>query len=284
MSSYQLLNFFREHIGYFDGVKIEDFDTLLALDNSGFSLDMNKMYQVTPLLKQIIEYALINEVIYEEQFVKIELAFEDRGEDILYEALDFINYCNMYVRNLVEVDCHHPSVRKIENILKIMFLYNDIMDDATLFLPYLSGKDKDNMDYYLDMVDSEAIKSMDADFEKIMQMIDECKFKTPQQLLATLKKYTMAHFKNMLLLDVPDKNCTIFDGDVFVKNDSRMLYLSKALSIINLFDTPRDEYEQIPDFTQEINEKYNLFQSYRYYYTQSDIQEQDFLRKVKKCK
>lgn len=71
MSNYELLMYLRKHLDYFDGVSEKDFNLLFILDSNNFSYGGDYLYRVTPLLKQIAEYAMIPVILSDSEMTQL---------------------------------------------------------------------------------------------------------------------------------------------------------------------------------------------------------------------
>ena len=89
MSNYELLMYLRKHLDYFDGVSEKDFNLLFILDSNNFSYGGDYLYRVTPLLKQIAEYAMIPVILSDSEMTQIDSLLENQEETLLTSVLEF---------------------------------------------------------------------------------------------------------------------------------------------------------------------------------------------------
>lgn len=76
MDKEKLLNILLNNIDCFSNVSEIDFYLLVIIDTSELGLMNDNVIKLTPLLKQITEYALVNIVLDDEQLERIEHCFD----------------------------------------------------------------------------------------------------------------------------------------------------------------------------------------------------------------
>ena len=277
MSNYELLMYLRKHLDYFDGVSENDFNLLFILDSNNFSYGGNYLYRVTPLLKQIAEYAIIPVILSEGEMTRIDSLLENQEETLLTSVLEFTGYCHNYISRLIDYNCDHPCVRNLEYMERISSLYEEMMNTTAEIIgnapnPLLK---EEILDLY-SAVDNAVYNDIDGNFDKVINKLDEYKIKTVKELLAELKNFTFSTFYSQSLL-LGLKGYSFFENNnIFLFNSCQVDNLSKIISIASA-TTNLSIDEELESLLNELLYSYQLYSSYRYYYLQSDVHEKEYL-------
>lgn len=282
MTDYEILTFLKDHINYFIGVTTDDFDILLSSINP-MALDDDKIFQITPLLKQIAEYSLISELLFDDEIDQISYMLENR-DNLSMEIFEVSDYCSIYVRNLMNRDCLHPSIEGIRYIQCIGLLYKGMMDTMTKIMENTRDDTltQSIMKIFTD-IDDYAMNKNDINFRVIINKLDEGMILTTQQLMIELKNYVVCIFKNFSLLlraRIEKSNLNISDTICFITGSE----INEFAMFISLVGNICDSHPNLAlkSLMQELMEQYELYNSYRYYYLLTDKQEKHYLRKDKK--
>ena len=107
MNKNEILSFLMNNMSCFEDVTLEDFCLLNSLESDELGLMSEQCSRVTPLLRQISNYALIMMVVNEENLGELS-AFVD--EDKMDDIKKIIEYCYQYVEILHDEGCKHPSI------------------------------------------------------------------------------------------------------------------------------------------------------------------------------
>lgn len=277
MSNYELLMYLRKHLDYFDGVSENDFNLLFILDSNNFSYGGNYLYRVTPLLKQIAEYAIIPVILSEGEMTRIDSLLENQEETLLTSVLEFTGYCHNYISRLIDYNCDHPCVRNLEYMERISSLYEEMMNTTAEIIgnapnPLLK---EEILDLY-SAVDNAVYNDIDGNFDKVINKLDEYKIKTVKELLAELKNFTISTFYSQSLL-LGLKGYSFFENNnIFLFNSCQVDNLSKIISITSA-TTNLSIDEELESLLNELLYSYQLYSSYRYYYLESDVHEKEYL-------
>ena len=277
MSNYELLMYLRKHLDYFDGVSENDFNLLFILDSNNFSYGGDYLYRVTPLLKQIAEYAIIPVILSEGEMTRIDSLLENQEETLLTSVLEFTGYCHNYISRLIDYNCDHPCVRNLEYMERISSLYEEMMNTTAEIIgnapnPLLK---EEILDLY-STVDNAVYNDIDGNFDKVINKLDEYKIKTVKELLAELKNFTISTFYSQSLL-LGLKGYSFFENNnIFLFNSCQVDNLSKIISITSA-TTNLSIDEELESLLNELLYSYQLYSSYRYYYLESDVHEKEYL-------
>lgn len=277
MSNYELLMYLRKHLDYFDGVSEKDFNLLFILDSNNFSYGGDYLYRVTPLLKQIAEYAMIPVILSDSEMTQIDSLLENQEETLLTSVLEFTGYCHNYISRLIDYNCDHPCVRNLEYMERISSLYEEMMNTTAEIIgnapnPLLK---EEILDLY-SAVDNAVYDNIDGNFDKVINKLDEYKIKTVKELLAELKNFTISTFYSQSLL-LGLKGYSFFENNnIFLFNSCQVDNLSKIISIASA-TTNLSIDEELESLLNELLYSYQLYSSYRYYYLQSDVHEKEYL-------
>ena len=277
MSNYELLMYLRKHLDYFDGVSENDFNLLFILDSNNFSYGGDYLYRVTPLLKQIAEYAIIPVILSEGEMTRIDSLLENQEETLLTSVLEFTGYCHNYISRLIDYNCDHPCVRNLEYMERISSLYEEMMNTTAEIIgnapnPLLK---EEILDLY-SAVDNAVYNDIDGNFDKVINKLDEYKIKTVKELLAELKNFTISTFYSQSLL-LGLKGYSFFENNnIFLFNSCQVDNLSKIISIASA-TTNLSIDEELESLLNELLYSYQLYSSYRYYYLESDVHEKEYL-------
>lgn len=277
MSNYELLMYLRKHLDYFDGVSENDFNLLFILDSNNFSYGGDYLYRVTPLLKQIAEYAIIPVILSEGEMTQIDSLLENQEETLLTSVLEFTGYCHNYISRLIDYNCDHPCVRNLEYMERISSLYEEMMNTTAEIIgnapnPLLK---EEILDLY-SAVDNAVYNDIDGNFDKVINKLDEYKIKTVKELLAELKNFTISTFYCQSLLSGVKGYSFFENNNIFLFNSCQVDNLSKIISIASA-TTNLSIDEELESLLNELLYSYQLYSSYRYYYLQSDVHEKEYL-------
>ena len=281
MSNYELLMYLRKHLDYFDGVSENDFNLLFILDSNNFSYEEDYLYRVTPLLKQIAEYAIIPVILSDSEITQIDSLLENQEETLLTSVLEFTGYCHSYISRLIGYNCNHPCVRNLEYMERISNLYENMMNTTAEIVnnepnPLLK---EEILDLY-SAIDNAVYDNIDGNFDKVVNKLDEYKIKTVKELLAELKNFTINTFYSQSLLSGVKGYSAFENNNIFLFNSSQVDNLSKIISIASA-TTKLSINKELESLLNELLYNYQLYSSYRYYYLESDVHEKEYLLRNK---
>lgn len=277
MSNYELLMYLRKHLDYFEGVSEKDFNLLFILDSNNFSYGRDYLYRVTPLLKQIAEYAMIPVTLSDSEITQIDSLLENQEETLLTSVLEFTGYCHNYISRLIDYNCDHPCVRNLEYMERISSLYEEMMNTTAEIVDNVPNPllKEEILDLY-SAVDNNVYDNIDGNFDKIINKLDEYKIKTVKELLAELKNFTISTFYSQSLLSGVKGYSFFENNNIFLFNSCQVDNLSKIISIASATNNLSID-EELESLLNELLYSYQLYSSYRYYYLQSDVHEKEYL-------
>lgn len=277
MSNYELLVYLKQHIKYFDNISESDFNILFILENCDFSCNNDYLYKVTPLLKQMAEYALIPITLTPEEIDEIDSLLENQEDTILTEALEFSGYCHDYISRLIDSNYNHPCATSLKLTERISVLYEDMMDDITEIIekttdPILLEK---IFDLYTS-IDNSVCDNIDKSFRETVLKADEYKIKTVKEMLIELLKYCTNAFIERALLSKVNSYSVIENKAIFFFNSTENASFLKLISLASATaNLPISSELEL--LLNNLIEKYKLYSHYRYYYFENDIQQKKYL-------
>lgn len=303
MEKEEILAYLLKNIDCFQNVTEIDFYNLTIINTRYLGNDNNETLKVTPLLKQICNYALIATIITEEQLSQIASYIDDT--QLLTFSTNIIEKCLEYIGILYDEGCEHPSVLNIKNIINGTQKYNDFND---LILDLASITDDTFRDDLIDFgsdIDEEISSITDQLFNNLINRIKRGLIATRKDLLLNLSSYAV-NFVDTLMLTAYNVNryrqndeSTVCIGNTYIHifkkdgqiNQSFGLTLLKALNGMAEVINKIEEYEieniysidsECEELIIGIKESYLLYQSYKYQIIKHNYNEQKILEKCKK--
>jgi len=303
----QLLDYLEQNMKFFN-VSKKIFDLLKKE-----KLNIDDYILLTPLLKQITDYALVANIL-EDEMDEVYEFYDDLGE-----ILGICNSCDCLVNVLIEEKCDHPTIKNFINCLNGISLRTDIFSIAysivdNLLYPSDFGISEDEDEYYSDvkyMEKSDLELDEFIDLRNSISMINEptCKlldflfkyilFSSKEKglsdvgILNYLVSYSNMKIKIVMLIS--NYNCNITQ---YKKNDVLINLMSEEnlcptfeFDFGNIITSFSDmfislekllEKEIITDKIIRIKEAYHLYQSYRFNYLRTLEDEKKLLNKRKK--
>ena len=300
MEKQELLEFLLKHISYFKNVKIEDFYLLADLDSSQLGLVDDNNCKVSLLLKQISDYALVKEVLKDEQIMDIRNSISDKNSDILYDCLDVVDKCYQYIDILLEENCHHPSVTNNINLVVASGLYDKMLDYINDLIMVTEDEFQEDLIDFGNKVDESLVEIPDSILENIMSFLDRGLVRTSEELSLYLSNYAKNFLITRLGLKTVSvqqniKNQIFYIDDCYINvmKDSRMslgfdlkisdvlIGLSTILEKVNEYKDYTNDIENL-NLISDLEELYYLYESYKYRYFKDNYKEQKLLEKCKK--
>ena len=294
MNKEELLNFLLNKINYFKNVELEDFCLLNSLESDELGLMNENVFKVTPLLKQISDYALIYSIINEEELEELAACIDD--EEVLEEIIEVIEACSNYVEILQQENCYHPSVLINSDIQSSITLYSEFDGSICDLMELIDGETNDDV-----LLDSSKIAiddpqdKADLIFETLKINIRSGEIVEKEDILLGLLNYSM-EFIDIVLTTSKNKqiayqgNCyfDISENDRFPSDDSISLLevLENQILILNKVkeyeDDSFEEDEEVKETIQNILEAYELYKGYKYRFLKDSYKESKILAKCKK--
>lgn len=294
MDKEKILKILLNNIDCFSNISEIDFYLLVIIDTSELGLINDNVIKLTPLLKQITEYALVNIVLDDEQLERIEHCF-DKNNSIFKESLDLIVACYEYIITLIDENCNHPSILSFDTLNKELNLYiefNEILNDI---IELTDGFFQDDLINLGCNIDEKIFDIIDNNFDNLLNRISNGIINNKQGLILSLTNFSKSILNIIMSIS---KNSTIYNVDdnyVYIAGNERIAsnsnitalnFLNCFISIIERVDEYRIENydEDITLLIDELKEIYHLYKSYKFQYLKHDYREQKILEKVKKCK
>lgn len=302
MDKEEYLTFLQEKIEYFDNVSIGDFQLLSVLDSESLSIIDVDVCQVTPLLKQICDYALISYVFEDYELEKLEKSLNKNSNIYLNEILGFSEKCCEYIAALLGEDCTHPSILKKLNLTNGFSYITTFSDNVMNLLDNVNDDMYDSIIDFGNYIEDKFDNIMEEIFDNILKKIKKHEINLNKELLIYLKNYA----KNLLSLSVlntkysnSDKEETINiiinhqsyirifdDSSAFPGLDIKTydLITSFVLIIKKLEEYKRNKNisKELLNKINELIELYNAYYSCKYECIKNTIDEQKILEKCKK--
>jgi len=301
MKKEELLSILLSNIDCFKGVSENDFYNLAILDTYELSFMDDKVAKVTPLLKQIVEYALINAVLTDEQINSIGCCF-DEDDNLFNDSIDLIDICHKYVIALIDEDCHHPSILTSDSLTKGLTLYNEFNEILGTIIEMTDGEFQDNLIDLGGVIDEKVADVIDGEFDKLIDKLRSSYVDDKRKLISILSCFSKS-ILNMVMAISEMKSDNLVEGycntlyidDNYIhilsndKNsfdsDSTMLnFLNSFISIIKIVDGYKNDSfdEDINCLIENLEDVYFLYKAYKYKYLKDDYREKRLLSKCKK--
>ena len=298
-----ILNHLEENIALFRNISVNDFKLLRGL-NVG---DLKDNHLVTPLLKQISEYAFVDELIETEERIIICNIFEDFEPFFL-----FCNTCSLFLEGLAIQGCQHPTVVNFKNARNALLVSDEFFDSVYSLFEEVQVSLFDNEEYVFEEsnfvcesnfyteflknlnnfcinVDNIVTCNIEMFFAKLLLSAKQSGI-SEYEFLLTLIGYTSSKLNLTMLLG--EERCAI-TGSLLtrcVKDEVLNQGIFAASfdatnvmkSVEQLLSNQVDNIGLELKFLRHIVESYNLFKSYQYSKIMYECEEQLLLSKCKK--
>lgn len=175
MSKRDILTFLRNNIDYFNNIDDSMFEMLKILETKKCNLTEGNHYLVTPLLKQISEYAIVYSYIVDDEKIDLSEACKE-----FEEVLDVLNCCNEYMNILSSNGYNHPTVINYDNAVRSSLVYTEIFESLTNLCNEIDNfiseqynkENEDEEDYYEDTIEisEEEIKYIEDISRKLIEL------------------------------------------------------------------------------------------------------------------
>lgn len=294
MSKEELLNILLSNIDCFDGVDEIDFYLLAIMNANELSLMNNNVARVSPLLKQIAEYALVDIVLIDEQIENLECYF-DENDSTLKESIEFIDACYEYIMTLIDEGCNHPSVLIFDVLDKRTLLYNDFSDILNDIIESTTGDIQDELIELGYIVDEKVYDIIDNTFDCLLSKLKNDSINNKRKLVLLLTEFSRSILNTVMSISKNRSVCNIDDNYIYIINNDKIASNPNItnLDFINTFVSiieKVDEYEDLDSdsdidlLIDDLKEAYFLYKSYKYLYLKHNYREQKLLEKSKKLK
>lgn len=300
MEKQELLNFLMNNIDCFNNVSLEDFCLLNSLDSNELGFMNDRVSRVTPLLKQICDYALIAAIVNKEQLSQIAKCI-DEDDTMLKESISMIENCFQYVQILEQENCHHPSILNMTALINGITEYSNFNDIIIELIRLINDEFQDNLIDFGTIVDDKLAAITDYFFDYFIDELENKIITNKKELLLGLSNYAINFFNTIMLIDNSSKKTNgiicfddnyinifksnnkinqNFDLTIFKVLDSFATIVRKVenYEIENFYSIDTDVYELMED----LKKSYNLYQFYKYKILKDNYKETRLLEKCKK--
>lgn len=294
MTKQELLEYLLNHIDYFKEVSLEDFCRLASLEPCELGLMNYDNYQVTSLLQQICNYALVDTNLSQEDKEDIENYLSSHEEQqFLDDALDVANKCYQYVDIMLENGANHPCLKNINNLINGAFLYTEIAKIVCKLIENTSDQFQNDLIYFGNIIDEKIMDITDSIWNDLLKTIENKKITSGIDLLNNISNY----IKQILVIAI---FVPLNQSHTYCMEDTYIHFLTKekihpefklsigdcirSLSIIAKKVHKYQEYDDdtISQLIEDLEEGYYVYNSYRYLYLKNQYQESKMIEKCKK--
>lgn len=302
MEKQELLNFLLNNISCFEGVTLDDFCLLNSLESDELGLMSDSAIKVTPLLKQISDYALIATVLDENDLGELATCIDEEN-NVLDDIIKIVEICYEYISILKSDNCNHPSVLTTADLVNGLTAYGQINENICDLVEIAEDSFQDTLlDLSIPTIDKLLDNIEDNIFKKVITQIKNVANK--EELLLSLSNYSKTYLSIIMLNTEYNNVQQTNKNNLFYINNNYFHFLSNekfipkfnltSLDVINSLATiiqRTEEYEEeyfykIDDEEKEIinklKESYILYKSYKYKFLKDTYKEQKLLQKCKK--
>ncbi len=297
MDEKELLEKLKKYDTYFQKVDIKDFDLLASLNPTELGNRNQEVYQITNLLKQISDYALLPFSLSEDEIETIEncLSSQTRLNQI-EEIAEISVTCTEYIDILTSMDCPHPSVRNALNLIAGDYYYNDLIDTICELINYTDGDFQDKLMDYSHIIDDNVLDFIDNLFNQLQKKMDKTNLSN-EELLLELTEYVKNKLAltNLFFTNLDKQDNIYYVDDSYIhylmRNKQNLDWSNFNFNCLNTFSNLLSVIEEQEKIVMDLDilklidmvkDSYYLYQSYRYKYLKDTYREQQFLKKCKK--
>lgn len=301
MEKQEVLNFLVNNIDCFNNVSLEDFCLLNSLDSDELGFINDKVSRVTPLLKQICDYALIAAIVNDEQLTQIDKCI-DEDDTMLNESINIIENCFQYVQILEQENCHHPSILNMTNLIKGIVKYSNFNDIIIKLIELVDDEFQDDLIDFGTIVDDELTGITDYYFDYFIDELENQMITNKKELLLGLSNYAINFCNTIMLISnnsgMRTNNIVCYDDNYInvFKNNSKInqkfdLTIFKGLNSFATIVQKIENYEienfysidsYVYELIEDLKTSYALYQFYKYKNLKDSYKEMRLLEKCKK--
>ncbi len=294
MEKLELLEYLLNHRDYFKEVSLEDFSLLASLEPSELGLMNKDNYKITPLLKQIGNYTLVDINLFLEDIEDVENILPRSEQKSLLDALDIADKCCQYVDILLEEGAHHPCLTQVDYLINGAFLYDTIIEITCELIKITDGRFQNDLIDFGNIVDDQVVDITDGMKEDLLQLLASRKMTSGVDLLRILSDYIRQTLMINNFFPINSMNID-YINDTYIhwigsKETGPFYPLSmgnyiQSLSLIMQRAHKYQDYTRDDEILKNIHnleESYYLYNSYRYLYIKNQYQEHKMLQKCKK--
>jgi len=300
MEKQELLNFLMNNIDCFNNVSLEDFCLLNSLDSNELGFMNDRVSRVTPLLKQICDYALIAAIVNDEQLVQI-AKYIDEDDTMLNESINIIEICFQYVQILEQENCHHPSILNMTALINGITEYSNFNDIIIELIRLVNDEFQDDLIDFGTVVDDQLTAITDYYFDGFIDKLENKMITNKKELLLGLSNYAINFFNTIMLIDNSSKknNSIVCFDDNYInifKSNSK-INLNFDLTIFKVLDSFISIVQKVEDYEvenfysidscvyelmEDLRKSYSLYHFYNYKILKDNYKETRLLEKCKK--
>lgn len=295
MLKHELLAYLANYRNYFNKISLDDFALLNSLESSELGLMNYDNYRVTPLLQQICKYSLVDTNLTKEDIVDVKnnLSINSQKE-LLKEALDIAYICHQYVDLMLQEGSNHPCLINVNCLRNGAFLYSQIMNIMCELIEATNGNFQDDLIDLGNIVDEKIMDIADIKWNNLLKIIEDKEITSGVDILNNLSNY----LKDILVLGnffSSNQNYIYYIRDKYIqfvdrKNIHPNFNISTGDCIIGLSIIIEKAHkyckycsdEDVLELVKNLEEGYDLYNSYRYLYLKNQYQEIKMLEKCKK--
>jgi len=303
MDKIEILKFLADNIECFEDVTIDDFYELSTIDTEELGSMNKKVSSLTPLLKQICNYALIAAVVDGCELSDIADCFYE--DDILKNNINIIENCFQYVEILQQENCHHPSILAMINLINGLTVYTNFLEIIDELIELTEDEFQDDLIDFGTMIDDRLDEIREYLFENLINRIKKGIVTNEKELLTCLSNYTKNYLNTILLLS---KNNNLYQQNenhiscfenIYINTQKRndrinkesSLTLLKAIESFGIIIQKAEDYitynfydmdSDIETLIGDLKEAYILYESYKYKVLKDNYKEQKLLEKCNK--
>lgn len=295
MLKHELLAYLANYRNYFNKISLDDFALLNSLESSELGLMNYDNYRVTPLLQQICKYSLVDTNLTKEDIVDVKnnLSINSQKE-LLKEALDIAYICHQYVDLMLQEGANHPCLINVNCLRNGAFLYSQIMNIMCELIETTNGNFQDDLIDLGNIVDEKIMDIADIKWNNLLKIMEDKEITSGVDILNNLSNY----LKDILVLGnffSSNQNYIYYIGDKYIqfvdrKNIHPNFNISTGDCIVGLSIIIEKAHkyckycsdEDVLELVKNLEEGYDLYNSYRYLYLKNQYQEIKMLEKCKK--
>lgn len=305
MKKEELLSSLVNNISCFNDVTEMDFYLLASLESDELGLMNDKVSRITPLLKQICDYALITVILTEDEIERID-SYIDEDDNMFTDSSEIIEICYQYLLLLQQENCHHPSVLIALDLIAGLNYYNEFNASVVELIKITDDEFQDNLIDFGTVVDDNLIEIPEMLFECIINKLSKGIITSKEELLLNLSNYARNYLNTIMLIsknisiyqNQKKSNSTLCVGNSYVHifpneriNQNYDLTLIEAINSFATIMQSIEEYEEdhyyqmdseVEELIEELKESYSLYESFKYKFFKNSYKEEKLLEKCKK--
>lgn len=292
MSKEELLNILLSNIDCFNNVNEMDFYLLATIDTNELGFMNNNAARVSPLLKQIANYALADIILTDDQIESMECYFGE-NDSILKESILFLDVCYEYIMTLIDEDCKHPSVLIFDTLDKGFTIYNEFNEILNDIIELADDNLQDDLIELAYITDEKIFDIIDNKFDYLLIKLKDGFITNKKELVLSITNFSKSILNIIMTISNNKGSYNIDDSYIYIFGNEKIIskpniynldFINAFISIIEKTDEYKVENydEDIDLLMDDLKEAYFIYKSYKYLYIKHDYREQKLLEKSKK--